>query len=766
MYQFTQKHKKIILIVVVVFLLPFIGFSFWPLMDRMRGSGASAPVGTFEIDGEKVGITADQFRTMKRRLDRVGNLGVQVIPQNPDNDFIWSHFAQVAEAEKLGIRVGDEAIRQWLQGMWARISQQGRQPYGAAQWKKLLIARGLRPIDFEKTLRETMMKQQLSFVYLTADAVSMDGVLEEYQLKNREVTLRAVRFGVDEAEKELKPVDFPLKPKLEAFYKDDTNRSLLESDESLMSPRLFESVEVIYAQLDAFDPKKHAEFLKGEEPSEAEIVQAYESLKYTVYKKEEPKKDPPKEEPKKDAEKPADPPKEKAGEEAAPKKKGDPGDGGSEDGGSEARPADAQDALPGSGQENPDAVPPGTDVEGFKPLDEVKDDVKRRVTFRKFMQKIHREVTVALDEARAARAKAKAAKKAEAPKDGGDKDKNEDEKAEAPAPLDLQAIVNKYEGVKLRKIGPLDRDGLDELEPFKAAAPYALAGHVSPLADGQLAAAPYIDAKSEFGFFARLMKQRARALKPLAEIEEGVRKVAMRKAAREAAKEKADAFYDAIKEKVKTTIKPELDKEVYGPLAIEKKKALDDANAARQKDGKPVLTAEDPEMKDIEGRFEQLKALREGPLIEKAVAEKMGELFDVVVAEMKFQTNDYTLFDPPRPSRRDRNFDWARQSRDAERFPIEAFIRYNGGLRSLKEVGDVSNPSEDYDKAAYVLKLIGVGKPDWNRIDPKTYERSIQDEQEAMMMREQMGLGAFGPRSLTTRYKLVTEYRTKSEDEQ
>jgi hypothetical protein len=147
------------------------------------------------------------------------------------------------------------------------------------------------------------------------------------------------------------------------------------------------------------------------------------------------------------------------------------------------------------------------------------------------------------------------------------------------------------------------------------------------------------------------------------------------------------------------------------------------------------------------------------------MAEKIGDAFDAVVAEMKLGTKDYTVFEPPRPTRGDREFDWGRQSRDAERFPVEAFIRYNGGLRSLQEVGDVSNPSEDYDKAAYVLKLVAVIKPDWRRIDPKTYERAIQDAQEAMIMRERYGLGAFGSQSLTTRYKLATEYRTQRDEQ-
>lgn len=718
MYQFTQKHKKIILVVVVVFLLPFIGFSFYPLLSRM-GGGPGGLAGKLEIAGKTESVSVDELRKQQKRLKAAAGLGLSGAPRGDiAADDVWLHLAQVKEAEAMGVRVSDDQIREQLQGIWAQIQQQRRQPFGPAEWKAFLKRARIRPVVAEAAMREILKSRELMAARMTDTGVSMDNVLENFQNSNRKVTLRAVRFGVDEIQASLDPVDFPLEPKLKEFYNDPANKPLLESEEDLMNPRLFESVEVLYAKLDAFDPSKHTDFLKDEQPTDEELTQAYEGLKYQLYKVE-PKKDDATPDPKKD------PPEDKVN------------------------------------QDNP--APGTTD---FKTFDEVKDDVTKRVLFRKFMQKVHREVKVAYDEAVEAAKKAKAAKtdgekdkKAEGEPAKEDDTKDDEDDTIPPVVLDLQAVANKYQGlVTLMKLGPLDREALDDVEPFKEEAPYALAGHLSPLTEGMLADAAYTNAASDFAFFARLLKQRPRQLKTLESAEKEVREVVMRKAAREAAQEKASEFNDALEAKVKALIKPELDKEVNAPLAAEKKQAIADANAARAKDKKPALTAEDPEMKEIEDRFAKLKELRETPFVEKAMREKAGEVFEQVAADLKLETTEYSFYEPPLPSRGDRSFDWGRSMRDQKRFPIVGFLKHNGVLRSLKNVGDVSNVVTDNDEATYVLKLTAVDKPSWDRIDPKSLQRAIEQEQQAMDFLKQTE--GFGAGALTKRYKLESNIRT------
>jgi len=74
MYQFTQKHNKIILIVVCVVLLPFVGFSFYPIMNRIAGgSELHSAVGTFEMPAGRVhAIAAAEFEEAYKRTARVG----------------------------------------------------------------------------------------------------------------------------------------------------------------------------------------------------------------------------------------------------------------------------------------------------------------------------------------------------------------------------------------------------------------------------------------------------------------------------------------------------------------------------------------------------------------------------------------------------------------------------------------------------------------------------------------------------------------------
>ncbi len=685
MYQFTQKHKKFILIVVVVLLLPFIGVSIDQAF-RGPGGGGSQVVGSFVVGGEKVSVTRDDFLEAERRLKigsggRRGSLGA---------DEVWLQLAHLAEADRAGIRVSDAAVAEQVQGLIDALGRSQKRQGTVEDYKRYLRAMKILPRDFERAIREVETVRRFRSMHVLAQDVDLEKVKEAFEETNRTFVVKVARFSVDDAEAKLKDVDFPLEPKLKTFYDDESNKVLLRADEDLMNPRRFVRLEVVHGSIDQFDPAKHAEFLKDEEPTDDLLRNLYERLKDELYKLPAPKEEP------KEEKDPKDPPK-----------------------------------------DNPDAAPPA-DTPTYKPFEDVKDDVRRRALFQRFLEKVVAAATVKLDEAKAAQ---------EQPKAG---------ETLPPAPLDLKAIADTY-GLTHELIENKTAKDLEAREPFATKAEFLLGGQAIGLSQGQLAPRAALARDYGFGFFTRLLEDKARELKPLSEIESGVRKVAKRAAARDAAQASADAFYAALQAAVKAQIADELEKEVYAPLREQQAKEVADANEARKKDEKPALTAEDPEMKAIVEKFDELRKRRETPRLEKAYAEKMGDVFEPTATAESVPLAEYRLREPSNTR------DFQRRRREIERFPVKGFLRYNTGLGRF-EKGEVSSVLSDYDRANAVMKVIDIVPPSWDRISPATYEELVEQERRMMLMSAAQHLGY---ESLDKRYKLDTHpaYRTQPDDE-
>jgi len=769
MWQFTQKHNKVILIVVCVVLLPFVGFSFYPIMSRItRGSGEHSVVGTFEVPaGNVIGITRTEFEGTWKRIRPVAQLFRN--PRNPspifkmDNeDDLWAHIMQVREAEQLGIRIGDQQIDEFITNAIRR-----RGGLNTVDQYRNWVRTSLRltPMEFESALREILLRVELDALYASCDEVSMESLLEQYQRENREVTVRVARFGVDEARKALKAIDFPLKPKLEEFYKDASKRYLLTAKEELMIPRLFEEVKVIYGHYSKFDPEKPQvkELLKDFEPAPQEVQQEYERWKGSLYK-EEPKKDEPKkDEPKKDEAKKDEAKKDEAKKDEAKK--------------DEAKKDEAK-------KDEPPQTPP---TPQFKPLDAVRGDVVKRLKLKKVLELVHAEAEKLLEDARAKAAaeakkeKEKSAKAGESRKDdakasdekksdetkddpkkaSGKKDEaREDEAKRDVLDLDLQSLAARYD-LEYQTIPNKTSEQLKTVPPFDKAAPEMFSLQVTGLAVGELGA---VDSTSEtLVYFGFLVKDRPEELKPLEEIEDAVREVAMDEAARERSRALADEFYEALRGKVKDRLKPVLEKEIYAPLDEQMAEEIAKTDEERQKEGKSALSEE--ERKAIQQRYDNLKKERETPRLVQAEREQLGDVFDEVAKERKVELKDYTFFQPNR-GRRGSRYDYGRESRETEQNPILGFLKYRSGVETLTEAGAVKPANSDYGKATYVIKLVKAEPAKWDRIDPRTYRNLVQEAARREFMNRVSGMDRLGPMQFETRYRLQTEVRYRPEEEQ
>ena len=783
MYQFTQKHNKLILIVVCVVLLPFVGFSFYPIMSRISGNQAlHEAVGTFEVPVGKVhAVQVDEWRATSKRLSRVGKV-MRIQAQNADD--IWLHLTQVAEAELLGVEIGDDYLAEFVTNLRENIGAQKLERYRTFVREQV----GLSLKEFERTLREILMRDELRRLYYTTDNVAWDDLLKKYQQENRKVTVRAVKFDVDEIRKGLKPIDFPMKPRLEEYYNNPNKRFFLEGRQELMLPRVFEEVKVVFGAYDTFNPDLPAvkELLKGYQPTDLEINQEYERWKHALYRN--------KTEPATKTETPGTPGAKTPGAgdsspEVAP---------GSQKGGQDSPPKNAPQDKPGEAKPEAKPAPPP-----FKPLAEVRNNVVKRFLLRKTVTLVRAEAERLINAARAEATARKAEEKKA--RDAARKDKTTDKAAgEAAAPgqkpvdsgndankdrpentaeettqpgqkpaeadrttpeesvptVDLDGLARKY-GLEYRKIGPETVETIKKCKPFDEDIPRRLPVLVMELTEGKLSRV--VDDTRKLVYFARLIKDRPEQLKPLADIQDEVREVVMDEAARDKARDEAQAFFDGLREKIMEELKPVLDKEVREPLRKRKEEEIARENRERQDQGRPPLSAE--ELKVIDQRFEELRNKDEAPRVDKALEEKRGQFFDLLASEKKLKPEDFSFFVLTSAFRRrgpDANVDMA----EKETKPDLWFLKNRAGISSLQKVGDVSPPQMDGDRAFFVLKLVNTESPEWKRLDPKTFEGLMNDQQRGLMYREQSGAGRLGALQLDRRFDLKTQVRYQPEQDQ
>ena len=227
------------------------------------------------------------------------------------------------------------------------------------------------------------------------------------------------------------------------------------------------------------------------------------------------------------------------------------------------------------------------------------------------------------------------------------------------------------------------------------------------------------------------------------------------------AREKADAFYDAMKAEVKKELEPQLEKDVYAPLRELESKEIAAENEARKKAGKPELSGK--ELEQIKARYAAKAESQAAPILTRAEIEKLGATFDTVVAAQKLPLIERTFF-LPAPGGMGRDF--RQREREAKLDPELGFLRYSAGIDSLQKAGEVLGPVEDGEDAAYVVKLTAVRPADWAEMDPATYRDLTMQMAGGMVGMGASAMDRFEPAMFERRYRLVTEFRHRPDEEQ
>ncbi len=199
-----RRHKAWLQWSLVLVVLAFIIFY---IPDFLRGSGTDASSGDTIASVEGHAITSGEFRkTYQAQLQAYrsaygGNMSDQLLKQLGIEQQILQQMvdeqASLAEADRLGISVSDEEVRQRIFAIPA--FQENGHFIGDARYQQLLRAQRppLSPSDFEEGIRKTLMIEKLRAALTGWLSIPDKELEQEYRRRNDKVKLAVVSFAAD-----------------------------------------------------------------------------------------------------------------------------------------------------------------------------------------------------------------------------------------------------------------------------------------------------------------------------------------------------------------------------------------------------------------------------------------------------------------------------------------------------------------------------------------------------------------------------------------
>jgi peptidyl-prolyl cis-trans isomerase D len=126
----------------------------------------------------------------------------------------------VYEANRLGLRVSDEEVRDEMQnGAMKQYFFPDGKWIGQQQYEELLRQNGQTPDDFERDMRDSLLSRKLFYTVGASVSVAPSDIEKAYKDKNTKVKFQYAILDLAEITKQIKPTDAELK----AFY--DTNKA-------------------------------------------------------------------------------------------------------------------------------------------------------------------------------------------------------------------------------------------------------------------------------------------------------------------------------------------------------------------------------------------------------------------------------------------------------------------------------------------------------------------------------------------------------------
>jgi peptidyl-prolyl cis-trans isomerase D len=222
-----RRHKAWLQWSLVLVVLAFIIFY---IPDFLRGSGTDASSGDTIASVEGHAITSGEFRkTYQAQLQAYrsqygGQMSEQLLKQLGIEQQILQQMvdeqASLAEADRLGISVSDEEVRQSIFSIPA--FQENGHFIGDARYQQLLRMQRppLVPSDFEEGIRKTLVIKKLHATLTDWLQVPDKELEQEYRRRNDKVKLAVVSFAADKFRGQVTATDQEVAAHFEAHKND------------------------------------------------------------------------------------------------------------------------------------------------------------------------------------------------------------------------------------------------------------------------------------------------------------------------------------------------------------------------------------------------------------------------------------------------------------------------------------------------------------------------------------------------------------------
>src|SRR5947209_14965389 len=198
----------------VIYLIPGLMSS-----TEMSRTGVIASVGSQEIMALDVNRVAGQMQRQQRFpeqfLPYLRNQAVQRLLQQAEINY---------EAERMGLQVSDEEVRQELRSpAYGETFFPKGQWIGQAQYEQLLQGVGYSPETFEREMKANLLTNKLMSAVVAGVDVPPSEIESTYKEQNTKIKFDYAALNIDDIQKQIKPTDAELK----SYY--DSNKQKYEN---------------------------------------------------------------------------------------------------------------------------------------------------------------------------------------------------------------------------------------------------------------------------------------------------------------------------------------------------------------------------------------------------------------------------------------------------------------------------------------------------------------------------------------------------------
>jgi peptidyl-prolyl cis-trans isomerase D len=182
--------------------------------------GVVAKVGSYEITSAQVNQAVSQ-RMRRQQIPEqfAAMLRPQLVQQTIDGLIVQQ--AQVIEAERMGMRVSDDELRQFIRVAWADYIYPGGKFIGDREYENFIRqAFNVSVTEFERQLKQELLIDKLRSMVTDAVTVTPQDIEQEYRRQNTKVRLKYAVLNPATVAKEITPSE----QELRAYFEKNKER--------------------------------------------------------------------------------------------------------------------------------------------------------------------------------------------------------------------------------------------------------------------------------------------------------------------------------------------------------------------------------------------------------------------------------------------------------------------------------------------------------------------------------------------------------------